>query len=249
MSFQEEANNRLLSYLELLDRREKREFFRLAKYWKNISSSLDGLINRLSKLEKLSSDQLFRLELYKSFLEDSRVVINTYNKFAEGIILNEKEAFANLGLKSAQDLLGARFYNKLNTEAVKIMVGKTTEGTPLFELLSKSYPETVENITNTLMESMAVGRNPRVTAEFLKGDMDGNLDRALRIARTEQLNVFRDAQTLQYQESGIVKAKDWLGEPDACEEICQEGIANNPYPLDEVMSTHPNCRCAWSPVL
>lgn len=248
MSYREEAHNRLLLYLETLDRREKKEFLELTAYWENISSTLNGMINRLSELENLSENQLFHLELYKKFLEDSRDIITTYNQVAEGIITNEQEVLAKLGIQSAQELIGVNFSNKLNIEDVKYMVGNTREGTPLFDLLQKSYPETVDRITNTLIDSMAIGRSPIETARLLNEDMDGNLNRALRIARTEQLNVFRESQTIQYEKSGIVKAKEWLAEPDACE-ICLEGVANNPYPLDEVMDSHPNCRCAWSPVL
>jgi hypothetical protein len=248
MNFRQEAKQNLLVYLDKLERRERKEFLELGKRWESISGTLEGLIRRLSELESLSENQLYQLELYKQFLQDSRVVINTYNQIAEGIIIDEQEAFARLGLQSAQDLLGARFFNKLNIDAVKFMVGNTTQGTPLFNLLNQSYPETVERITDTLVESMALGRSPIVTARLLREDMDGNLNRALRIARTEQINVFRESQTLQYIESGIVRMKDWLAEPDACE-ICQDGVANNPYELDEIMDSHPNCRCAWSPVL
>ncbi len=247
-TFREEANQSLVKYLEALDRREKQEFIRLANSWENISSTLDNLINRLANLEKLSEDQLFRLELYQQFLESSRLIINTYNGIAEGIIEGEQETFAKLGLQSAQELLGTGFYPKLNIEDVKYTMGYTTQGTSLFNLLQESYPQTIERITNTLVESMALGRNPVETARLLKENMDGNLNRALVIARTEQINIFRESQTQQYKESGIVQAKEWVGEPDACE-ICQAGIANNPYPLDEIMDSHPNCRCGWAPVL
>lgn len=250
MSFRQEAHTKLLVYLDALDRREKKEFIKLTIAWQDISSRLETLIERLSKLEDLSENQLFQLTLYKQFLEDSRVIINTYNQIAEGIIIDEQKAFATLGLQSAQDLIGVNFSNKLNIEDVKFMIGNTQEGTPLFNLLNKSYPETVERITKTLVDSMAIGRGPRETARLLKADMDGNLARALRVARTEQINIFRESQTLQYIKSGIVRAKDWVGTDDEllCE-ICEAGINNSPYPLNEVMDSHPNCRCGWSPVL
>lgn len=249
MSFRDDQRKRLLEYLELLQNREREEFIRLTIAWQEISSSLERLIEKLSELKSLSKDQLYRLELYRTFLEDTKLIINTYSSMAEGIIISEQEIFAGLGLQSAQDLLGMNFSNKLNIDAVKFMIGNTSEGTPLLQLLNESYPETAERITNTLVESMALGRNPVETARLLREDMDGNLNRALMIARTEQINVFREAQTEQYKQSGIVKEKDWVGEPDACAEICIPGIEGSPYPLDEIMDTHPNCRCAWSPVL
>lgn len=248
MSYQKEQHELLLEFMSLLQDRERAEFIRLTIAWQDISQDLEKQIKRLSELKNISEDQLFRLELYKQFLEDSRTITQTYNGIAEGIIKNEQEAFANLGIQSAQELIGVNFANKLSISDVKYMIGNTREGTKLFDILQESYPITVERITNTLVESMALGRSPIETARLLAEDMDGNLNRALLIARTEQLNVYREAQTLQYKESGIVTAKEWLAEPDACE-ICLEGAANSPYSLDEVMDSHPNCRCAWLPIL
>lgn len=248
MPFRDEQHEKLEEYLELLQKRERKEFLELMNSWELISGSLEEKIEKLSKLKNLSEDQLYRLELYKTFLEDSRVVVNTYSNIANGVIVSEQEEFAKLGLKSAQELIGVNFNNKLNIDAVKYMIGNTSEGTPLLELLRESYPETVERITKTLVESMSLGRSPVETASLLKQDMDGNLNRALRIARTEQMNVFKESQTQQYIKSGIVKSKNWDAESDACE-ICLEGESNSPYDLDEVMQSHPNCRCSWIPVL
>jgi hypothetical protein len=248
MGFRQEANNKLLLYLETLERREKEEFLRLTMIWENISSDIDGKINRLSELENLSPNQLFQLELYKQFLSDSRVVITTYSNIAEGIITEEQEVFAKLGIQSAQDLIGVSFSNKLNINAVRYMIGNSKEGTPLFDLLQKSYPETVDKITQTLTTSMALGRSPRETARLLNQDMDGNLTRALRIARTEQLAVYRASQTAQYEASGLVRGVDLVTEPDACE-LCLAEAANNPHRLGWVVDIHPNCRCGLAPVL
>jgi hypothetical protein len=246
----EEAHKRLEEYLRTLDIREKKEFVKLTIAWQDVSSELDRAITKLSKLENLSENQLYQLELYKRFLRDSKEVIQGYDLIASGIITNEQEMFAKLGLISSQELIGVEFSNKLNYEAVKFMVGNSKEGTPLYDLLKKSYPETVDRINTTLINSMALGRSPVETARLLQADMDGNLARALRVARTEQINVFREVQSMQYQQSGIVKAKDWVGTDDEklCE-ICSAGIDNSPYPLDTVMDSHPNCRCSWSPVL
>lgn len=246
--FREEAHNQLRDFLEILDRREKAEFLRLTNSWEDISASLEGMIRRLSELENLSEDQLFRLELYKDFLTQSRGVIEDYSLIAQKLIEKERIEFAKLGIESAQELLGIGFYNKLNIEAANLMIGATKEGAPLFNLLMESYPQTIESITKTLVESMALGRNPIETARLLRNDMDGNLMRALRIARTEQLNDFREAQTLQYEESGIVTGVDLVTEPDACEE-CLAEARNNPHELGWIVDIHPNCRCGLAPVI
>ena len=242
-----EAHTELLSFLDKLDRREKAEFLLLTNSWEDVSSSIDGLIKKLSKLENLSEDQLYRLGLYKDFLQQARGVTEDYALVAGKLIQNERKEFALLGIEAAQSLLPG-FYNKLPVTAINVMIANTKEGTPLFNLLMESYPQTVDSITKTLIESMALGRNPIETARLLAEDMDGNLMRALRIARTEQLNDFREAQTLQYQESGLVTGVDLVTEPNACEE-CLSEAENNPHDLGWLPDIHPNCRCGLAPVL
>lgn len=247
-TFREKQEKLLLEYMDLLQSREAKEFLRLADLWSNISETLDNLITRLSELENLSENQLFHLDLYKRFLEESREIITVYNGIAEGIITNEQEEFASLGIQSAQELIGVSFSNRLNIEDVKYMIGNTREGTPLFNLLQESYPQTVDKITNTLVESMALGRGPIETARLMYRDMDLNLNRALLIARTEQLNVFRGSQTEQYKASGIVKGVLLITEPDACE-LCIAEETNNPHELGWIVDIHPNCRCGLAPLI
>lgn len=247
MTFRSDAHEQLRDFLERLDRREKAEFLLLANSWEEVSGSLEGLIKRLSELENLSEDQLFRLDLYKGFLMQSRGVTEDYSLIAQRIIQKERAEFAALGIESAQELL-VGFYNKLPVTAINVIIANTKEGTPLFNLLMESYPQTTESITKTLVESMALGRNPVETARLLREDMDGNLNRALRIARTEQLNDFREAQTLQYEESDLVTGVDLVTEPDACEE-CLAEEDNNPHELGWIPDIHPNCRCGLAPVL
>lgn len=248
MPYGKDAHDLLRDYLEKLTKREQAEFIRLSMVWENISAELEGLISKLSQLENLTEDQLYRLSLYREFLEESRVATNTYSRIAEGIIIDEQKVFAQLGIQSAQDLIGVSFFNRINFDAVKFMIGNTREGTPLFDLLQKSYPETVDRITQTLIDSMALGRNPIETARLLRADMDGNLNRALLVSRTEQMRVFREAQVEQYLESGLVTGLELITEPDACE-ICLDIEDGNPYPLDYNFDLHPNCRCGIAPVL
>ena len=139
-------------------------------------------------------------------------------------------------------------FNILNVDAANLAIGATREGTPLIEVLVKRYGESRDKAIDTLIESMARGRGPIETAKLIGADMEGSLYNTLRIARTEQILIFREQQTNQYIQSGIVKSKNWVAEPDACS-ICLEGVSRNPYELNEVMELHPNCRCGWSPNL
>lgn len=251
MSYRTRSHDILLDYLDRLDRREKLEWLALGSEWSRISGTLRGLIEELGQKTNLTEDQLFRLGLYQRFLNEANIAARQFASVSAEIIKAEQLEFGLTGMESAQRMLNlaAKFYTKLPVEAIYAMIGNTREGTPLYDVLLKRYGENAEKAVQQLVDGMALGRNPLETARLMGETLDGSLYDSIRIARTEQLYVLREVQTESYITSGICTGKDWLGEPDACEEICQPGIEGSPYPLDEVMDTHPNCRCAWSPVI
>jgi len=81
----------------------------------------------------------------------------------------------------------------------------------------------------------------------MKDDMNGNLTRALRIARTEQMQVFRESSKMQMDESGVVKGYELIAEEDACE-LCQSQTGKI-FEFKEEPDLHPYCRCAFLPVV
>jgi hypothetical protein len=80
-------------------------------------------------------------------------------------------------------------------------------------------------------------------------DLTGGLQKALLIARTEQLRVYREASRQQYEASGVVVGQKRLTAHD--DRVCGACIADEGtvYDLDEVISDHPNGRCTSVPVV
>lgn len=235
-------------YLLRLNKKEAIEFALLTDEWIKISKALEKDIKKLSELENITKNQLYNLSLYSRFKRESDLLIREYAQVAGGIISNGQFQYAKLGIESAQVMISLvnTNFNILNVNAANLAIGATREGTPLVEVLVKRYGENRDKAINTLIESMARGRGPIETARLIGTDLEGSLYNTLRIARTEQILIFREQQTNQYIESGVVKSKNWVAESDACP-ICLEGESNNPYELTVVMESHPNCRCAWSP--
>lgn len=249
MSYQQESRDLLYKFLTILEKKEKAEMLALSLNWSKLAGTLEDSITELSALEGKSRNQLYQLDAYKRFLVEAKQQINLYSTNAAELITQNQLEFAKLGIQSVGeiiDLFGVS-YHKLPLQAIKTMIGFTQDGTPLYKLLNNSYPETVLKITDTLVQSMALGRNPTVTAGLIKESMNGNLTRALTIARTEQLNVFRESSREQMKESGVVSGWEWLAEPDACD-YCSEQDGKI-FDLDEAMDTHPNCRCAEKPIV
>jgi SPP1 gp7 family putative phage head morphogenesis protein len=249
MGYWEDASKLSEIYNKKLQAEEKVAFNQLTLKWNVIYKELEEKIAELSKLEFKTVDQLYRLEKYKLFLVEAQKQIIKYSKFSDALLQQEQGIFIQLGLESTKEMIGLVNVNfqKLNYDAISHMVGNSFEGGRLYDLLIKSYPETINRITNTLIKSVALGINPRQTARLLRVDMAGNLSRALRIARTETMMAYRESGRLQMIQSKIVDEWERIEQNDACE-FCKERNGKR-YSLDTVFETHPNCRGTSIPIV
>ena len=121
-----------------------------------------------------------------------------------------------------------------NADAVARGIGDTS--------LTRIRTAIVDGITNGSSASDIADQINSVIADPYRADM---------IAITETNTAYNAAALDTYTEAGA-DGWDWLAYDDACE-ICLEGEAANPHPLDDTDipsdSSHPNCRCTVSPVL
>ena len=114
-----------------------------------------------------------------------------------------------------------------------------------------------QEMSRALADSFAQGHGARKMAGLLAGRVDKiGITRARMIARTETIRAFSDATLNRYSESGI---RGVVGEAElqsaqdgkVCP-ICQGLEALGAIPIEEargVIPVHPNCRCAWLPVV
>lgn len=246
-AYQKEAKAILNLYLQKASRYEQKEMILLANKWDVVSKNLEDLIAKLSEQTNLSEDKLFKLDIYKQFLAESNKEVSKFNNYALGLVKEGQSQFIDLGLSAAQDsikVFSLNFY-KMNKDAVNNMIGLTSKGSPLESLFAKSYPESITKLSNTLINATALGYNPEKTARLLAVNMDGNLKRALTIARSEQLGCMRETLSEQMIQSGVVKNKIRLEQPDCCDTCADEN--GKEYDLDEDADFHPNCRGCWIP--
>jgi hypothetical protein len=248
-TWNEDARDWMLGFMERRERREFREMAELSSRWAEVTKSIRTRLDQLAALEVKSENQLREMEIYRQLLIDSRRQVSLFSQDAAQIIAREQAVSAKAGIQATETILrryGAQF-RQLPVQAVNNMIGRTMNGSPLYDLLIKDYPDTIERITQQLVNSTARGINPRVTARLIKKDMDGNLMRALRVARTEQIHVFREASQQAMIASGVVSGMERIEQPDACPECAEEN--GKVYPLGTLFETHPNCRGTWIPVV
>jgi hypothetical protein len=141
------------------------------------------------------------------------------------------------------------YFDKIPVEAVNAMIGYAGDGTPLTKLLQSKYPETAMQITQALINSTALGVNPRVTARNMVDAMAGDLQHALVTARTEQIRSFREASRQQMIESGVVEG--YIRRCKLRETTCAACFAldGTEYPTDHIIESHPQCGCFMQPMV
>jgi SPP1 gp7 family putative phage head morphogenesis protein len=105
-------------------------------------------------------------------------------------------------------------------------------------------------IRTAIIDGLANGSSASDIADQINSVI-ANPYRADMIAITETNTAYNAAALDTYTEAGV-DGWDWLAYEDACE-ICLEGEAANPHPLDDMDipsdSSHSNCRCTITPVL
>lgn len=136
----------------------------------------------------------------------------------------------------------------LASGAVTQATAMTQASAPVGQLLATLGPEAAKSVTDALVSSIAAGKNPNVVAREIRTALGGNLTRALTIARTETLRAYREASRAEYQANADV-LRGWIWTADMSNRTCASCWAQHGsvHPLDEVMATHPRCRCSMVP--
>jgi SPP1 gp7 family putative phage head morphogenesis protein len=247
--FNKEAKAFLFRFMDELRKKEAFEMVVLSNGYSDVIASLQDAINAISSLDAKSLNQLFREKRFRDFLQQADAQLSVYANNSGSLIGTIQTQFAQAGLQTTQGLLTTltREFNLLPVDAINNIIGFTSDGSPLVDILLKRYGDSYKDVAQTLITSTAQGLNPKETAKLIGESLQGNLSDTLRIARTEQMRAFREASLMQMQESGVVDGWEWITEPDACE-FC-ESMEGKVFPLDESMDTHPNCRCIQSPYI
>jgi len=251
--------------------REAQQMAIMANKWieveKALSTYIDDLILEINRLaeegKRISRWKILQLDRYNVLKMQIQEQYRWYaTEFASDFVTIGQSEIAQMGLNEAaqmiqasymQDsILAGRWFNRLPVDATQFMVGNTVTGTPIEQLLLArvAYDEELQlRVINTLVESTALGRNPRVTARLIADNLTDGLNKAMQIARTEQLRVYRESTRTQYIESGVVTKYKRISAKDsrvcpAC--LFADGMI---YDVSTEFEEHPQGRCSLIPVL
>lgn len=136
---------------------------------------------------------------------------------------------------------------RLASGAVQQMAAVTQQGAAVGRLIQTIAPDAVAVVTDALVSGVAMGKNPKVIAREMRTALGGNLTRALTIARTETLRAYREASRSAFSSNDAVTG--WVWTADLSNRTCSSCWAQHGsvHPMDEIMATHPRCRCSMVP--
>lgn len=250
-------------------RNEAAQMRAMARRWATVERALqDGIADTLRQIDDLrfggrqfgrNPDPYLQLDRYRALLAQTRRELARYAEYAETEIRQGIEDNARAGVSQSTTqieimadgdpaVLGN--FNRMSVPAVENMTALLQERAPVGRLLREAFPDAAVRMTDALITGTALGWNPRKTAAaMVEGLQAGALQRALVIARTEQLRALRTAQVEGYRQSNVVT--QWMRIASKSARTCLACLVADGtiYELESEFDEHPQGRCMCVPVL
>lgn len=161
-----------------------------------------------------------------------------------------RDAYKKGGSKGAGKSVQSSFYQPVHADAAGMIYTRSYTGlVGITDAMDTA-------ISRTLAQAMLEGRGAMDTARMLEDRVDAiGTTRARTLARSEMTSAYAEGALNSYEEMGIegveVEAEfATAGDDVVCPE-CEE-LEGKVYSIEEargVIPVHPNCRCAWIPMV
>lgn len=208
--------------------------------------------------DEITPAWLQREERFKALMQQVGAEINRLAVSADDLITRAQQGEVERALRDSGNLLSAAAtdagvattFNRVNRGAVESLVGTLGDGSPLKGLLKQLPDDGRQQIEKALIEGVTLGENPRKVATRMREALGGNLTRALRIARTEQVRAYREASRATYRaNSDVVSGWEWVASKS--QRTCLNCLSRDGqfYELEKPLPAHPQCRCTSIPRL
>jgi SPP1 gp7 family putative phage head morphogenesis protein len=150
------------------------------------------------------------------------------------------------GRKPAGVTLGST-WTALPDDQLQTFVGMAGDGSPLGELFATIPQVTTDAMTMALTQGISLGEGPRTVARRVRKVADIGRQRAETIARTEMIRSAREAQRQLYTQNMAVQGYRRQATQDSRVCLACLALSGTLHKTDEIMPSHPNCRCVMIP--
>lgn len=253
----------MANFRRALDAQDRSQAARLAAMWRDVTQGLEAEMQRLAQeiadrvVRGLPATlwHVQRMERYQTLMAQVVRQLRQFNPLVIDDVTAMQSLYARWGLEHSQALLDQAVpgivaqFDRLPVSAFINMVGNTGAGTPLGRLLTPLPRQGAQAVSQALMRGVALGWHPAKTAAAMMADAGLSYQRAIVMARTEQLRVYRHTSLENYRTSGLVTGWMWKAAPGP--RTCAACLAmdGSVHPLTEDFGSHPACRCAPVPLV
>lgn len=252
-SLQADARRFRAAVLRRDEEAARRLFAAYRTVYRRLTAELDDALAALDD-RPTSIARAFRVDRIRRLREQALVELAAYAEQAQVIIGGAVDTTRHEAVEGAARMVEAvtppgitASTSTLPRDRI-VQAVANLQAAPLRRLLAGFGPQGADEIQRALITGLAVGRHPSQVARDVKRVMAAQPVRAVTIARTEMMRAHREASREAYRQAPTVRAWVWvagLGSRTCASCWAQHGTI---HPLDEVMATHPRCRCVMAPV-
>lgn len=229
--------------------------------WRRVREQLDGVQAAMRAAQQSGADATSLMHQQRRLSALERQIAAEMRDFAalatdltEAGQLQAAQAAINNSaalIQTAEQAAGLPLvFDRLPVEAIQEFIGFASNGSPLRNLFDALGEEISRGIRDELAAAIATGRNPRETARAIRRLYSMGMQRALVIARTEQIRAYREAVHQTYLRNADV-LDGWIWLSAANRRTCAACWAMHGtfHPLKERLDDHPQGRCVAVPVV
>jgi SPP1 gp7 family putative phage head morphogenesis protein len=249
------ANQR---YRAMLIAREAAAVQDIGRAYKQTWDALEGRILDIAERADPSDFAIFQSERYRTLQAETALRMEVIEERVHETVIAEQRFGATQGREQALRQIQAAYgdigremaeLNRIPMEQLGDLIGNLSDGSPLRDLLHQLGPDARRRIEQGLMQGITLGLNPREVARMTRDAFGGNMARALTVSRTEMLRAARSSQLRHFAENSHAVARwRWTAALDSRTCMSCVMMHGREFPLTEDFASHPNCRCAPSPV-
>jgi SPP1 gp7 family putative phage head morphogenesis protein len=231
--------------------------------YERLSAQLDKLLKKIEAAraagETVDQAWLLREQRYFALLNQVLREIGRFADITGSVITDQQRQAVRQAMMDSERLLLTAMeaspegisgeFNRLSKSANENLIGFLSDGSPLNTLLGRLAPEARQIVERGLIKGVIQGRNPRAVAREIREGLNGNLTRALKIARTETIRAYREASHRTYLDNpDVLEGWYWLAALNSAR-TCRACIALHGtfHELGERMKSHVQCRCTQVP--
>jgi hypothetical protein len=222
--------------------------------YQRLQDKIKVLTLEMANIENLTAANIRKLDSYKSLIVSIEKELTKFQGYAGTVMQQAANDAIKSGVTNARllTLAGnpavAVSFKNLNPKAIENLISYFGEGSALMKRLDLLAGENALRVAQTIIDNVALGKNPKTIAGLIKNSLGGGLTDALRMTRTVQIYSYREANRASYlANSDIVDGWYWYANLGA--NCCMSCVSMHGtfHTNDETLDDHHNGECSMLP--